>query len=187
MRVYKSVLPYTGGDVVDNTGLNVPIQNAKINIYEAQDGHKYFRVFIPAIELYPFDYASACKINVGVQFRGYQTHTGSTQKSTYCRMNKKEDYDVNRPWQFASIQYADEPRPTDPEELVVNKVIYAEAGEYVSVEILKNDDEAVYLNQYLTDAEGKCKVSTVISDKGEDTYTLRAYSRSKGYTTINLN
>ena len=186
MRVYKSVLPYIGGDVVDNTGLNEPIQNAKINIYEAQDGHKYFYIFIPVVELYPFNYASNYKINVGVQFRGYQTFNGSVRKSTYCRMNEKENYNVNKPWQFASIQYADEQFPADADELTVNKVIYAEAGEYVSVAILKNN-EVVYLNQYLTDSYGKCQVFAIISDKDEGTYTLRAYSRSKGYTIIKLN
>ncbi len=177
MRVYKSVLPYIGGDIADNTGLNENISDAKIYIFMS-GGRKYFYMFVPSRELYPFDYGLADEISLGVQFRGYN----SVKESTYCRVNENESYSTDKPWQFAHIKYAE----GDTVRIRVNEVIEAEAGEYVSVEILRGD-EVIYLNQYAADDDGKCRVTTVIEGAAEDTYTLVAHSRSVGYTTINLN
>lgn len=184
MRVYKSVLPYTGGDIIDNTDVNVDIADAKMYIVEG-DGCKYFYMFMPAIELYPFDCGSNYKVNIGVQFKGFQTNVGGDNVSTFLRTNGNESYDIYKPWQFASIQYAEQPATTDISKGIVNEVVNAKAGEYVSAKILCND-EIIYVNQYVADADGRCKISAVVSG-GEGSYVLKTYSDSVGYTTISLN
>lgn len=169
--ITKTMAPDIGGDMPseDYSAKGEEINGAKAFVTDGID-KTFYCVYIPYSQLYPYFYSENGSINFGLSLSGYKA-SGALASKYYWGSG----YSPYRPWNFGTALFGD---VSSFDNLIETEII-AEAGEYVTVQILK-DNELVYFNQYIAGDDGKCTVSAKLEISGN--YMLKTYSNSCGYS-----
>lgn len=173
--VTKTKAPDIAGDLPsdDYSSAGETVNGAKAFVSDGSD-YSFYCIHIPFTQLYPYFYSEDGSVNFGLKFVGY-----SSSGSELTRYYHGNGYSTYKPWEFGTVSF-DTEKTFDG---LVDTEIAAEAGEYVTVQILK-DGELVYFNQYVADSEGKCRITATLASEGS--YVLRTYSNSIGYGTLDF-